>query len=138
MTPHTIVLASASPEERETYGLMYSGAQIYAGRTGHLRLDVWDNTNRPHNDHCANHWTHKASPPAYLDPMNKGTDEPVSYVISPQSVMISNPPQKIDIASTGELRDGDSAVLVFPDRDPVNVTIMMDKSNRGYGHAEEI
>lgn len=146
MTHHYIIVKPA--EFSQDLGHAYQGAQIYAGRTGHLRLDVWDNTNRPHSEHCANHWQHKDSPPKYLDPMNVGTDDMLTFSVSPQSVMISNPPTRVSVAPSGEIRDGDTADVIAASLMPesgqahysfiAKIAIKMDHYNRGYGHGKVI
>lgn len=147
MTHHYIIVKPSTDDDRAFYGVKFRGAQIFAGRSGHLRLDVWDNTNRPHNEHCANHWAHKDNPPKYLNPMNEGTDDMLTFSVSPQSVVISNPPTRVNVAPSGEIRDGDTADVVAATPLPngqthytfiAKLAIKMDRNNRGYGHGKVI
>lgn len=147
---HHAILMSEVPAHRAEYGVTHDSYFVYTGaRGGVLRVTVWDNTGRPHSEHCANHWQHKASPPAYLDPMNVGTNDPVTVLIEPESVVISADTSR----STGgrnsgqryapdreTLRDGDTATLVFPDRDGdgfhrQDFTLHFPRHNNGHGHA---
>lgn len=125
---HRIELVEGDEYRRKHYGIEFTSAYVYRaqGNAGPVRVQVWSNTQRPNPHPGETKWG--AMGPIggdgkYLDPQNKGTDEEVTVLLSPESVVISAHGDSTGTAASGQLyaedrsllETGDVLVLVYPD-----------------------
>jgi hypothetical protein len=128
-------------ENAASYGITHKSASVYRNvGSGPLRVKVWDNTNRPNPHPGETRWTNFGSiggDGQYLDPNNKGTDETVSILISPESTAIcadtrmnTGQPMSGQVYSDDRLTDGATVTLVLPNDTNITGTVKIDR----YGH----
>jgi hypothetical protein len=136
---HVIVMREAPTDKREHYGVLYESCLVYDTTKSHspTRLVVWDNTNRPFRADRAT-WNTSG---AFLDPHNNGTDDPVSFLLSPESTCIcadtrmnTGQPGSGQVYARGErLGEADTATLIYPDM--TALTVALHFTNNGHGIA---
>jgi hypothetical protein len=136
---HTIVLQETTRDRRDFYGITHESAHVYAQArsSGPTRVAVWDNTGRPNKG-----GSHITGNGKYVDPQNVATDEPVSYLLTPESTVISADTRystggalSRQAYGPGTLRDGDTATLAYPDGSTQDVTLHFPKHSNGHGYA---
>lgn len=142
---HRIELVEGDEYRRDHYGIEYTSAYVYRTKheAGPSRLQVWSNLRRPNPHPGETRWG--AVGPIggdgkYLDPHNKGTDEEVSVLLSPEATAISAHGRSTGTAASGQvyakghpvLDTGDVLVLVYPDgREERRVLTLTDNYGRG-------
>lgn len=92
-----IQLTDAGNYNRTNYGILFESTFVHEipedkhNRSYPHRFKVWSNLNRP-NQWPEGQWTDfgfRGGPGKYVDPNNKGTDEPSSFTISTEAMCIS-------------------------------------------------
>ena len=124
----TIVLQDTRSDRREFYGITHEGVVRHTvtgpglhNRSFPHRVQVWSNTGRPNPHPGEVRWTEYGSiggPGQYLDPRNKGTDDPATVYLASESVGIYAVYTEEDRrrAMEGEpLRVGQRVRLLYPD-----------------------
>jgi hypothetical protein len=139
---HVMVMRDAGEYRRDSYGVLYQSCLVYDTTKSHAptRLDVWSNTDRPYNEDRAT-WNTRGKGFKYLDPHNNGTDDEVSFILSPESSVIcsdtsrnTGQPGSGQVYAEGErLGEGDTATLVYPDWTIQRVVLHF--TNNGHGIA---
>lgn len=142
---HRIPLSEGDEYRRKHYGIEFTSTYIYRTMhdTGPTRVQVWSNTQRP-NPHPGETKYGAMGPIGgdgkYLDPKNQGTDEEVTVLLSPESVVISAHGDSTGTAASGQvyakdhplLDTGDVLVLVYPDgREERRTLTLTDNYGRG-------
>lgn len=94
-----IDLRAATAYEADSYGITARSSYVYLitgkglhNRNSPHRITVWDNTVRPNPHPGQTRWTEFGQiggDGQYLDPNNKGTDEPVSVTTSAEATVIT-------------------------------------------------
>lgn len=146
MNHHFIVLNKA---DANTYGILYTGRNVYqtSKSNGPTRLQVWDNTNRVNKRNGEPVRFGDCGPVdggdgKYLDPNNRATDEPVSFLLTPESSVITNNGTNTGTAASGQvyaediLRDGDSATLSYPTGQTREIILHFPAHRNGHGYAK--
>lgn len=112
-------------DRRDFYGITHVSATVHdvTGPGVHNRhhphkVQVWDNATRPRDEtsesmkyHPQQHLRHL--PGKYIDPNGRPTDDMVTFLLSAESVVISNPPTIVRYGTA--LAIGDEVRLRFPD-----------------------
>jgi len=136
---------TAGTKNDETYGITYRSAYVYRGiGSGPIRIKVWSNVNRPNPHPGTKRWTEFGSiggDGQYLDPNNKGTDEPRSILTGPECVAIcadtrmnTGQPGSGQVYAAERLRGGEAVALILPDGTRIEGTVKIDRD--GYGTVE--
>lgn len=146
MTHHFIVLDKAPAN---TYGIRYKGRNVYqtSKSNGPTRLVVWNNTTRrnPRNGEPVRFGDCgpiDGGDGCYLDPDNKATDAPVSFLLSPESSVITDNGTNTGTQASGQvyaddtLRDGDTATVSFPNGSTREIVLHFPAHQNGHGYAK--
>ncbi|MCL2732309.1 MAG: hypothetical protein FWE15_20085 [Actinomycetia bacterium] len=124
----TLALVPADDYARDSYGMTHESQWTFdtaASRVFPTRVEVWDNTRRKNDDGT------------YTDPRGRTTSEDTSYLLSPQSVMITSGGDGMGPHLHGPvIREGDGLVLKYPDGSAVQVRVTFEgHGGNGYGEA---